>query len=47
MGVYVWNDASKYNGEWKDDKMHGRGTFTFEDGTIADGEFRDDKKVEE
>ena len=24
-GVYKWKDGREYNGDWKDDKQHGRG----------------------
>jgi len=36
-------DGDKYVGEWKDNKQHGQGTFTFADGDKYVGEFRDDK----
>ena len=31
-----------YEGEWKDDKKHGQGTYTFPDGGKLVGEFRED-----
>ena len=37
-------DGDKYVGEWKDNKQHGQGTFTFADGDKYVGEFRDDKR---
>ena len=36
-------DGDKYVGDWKDNKQHGQGTFTFADGDKYVGEFRDDK----
>ena len=30
-------DRSKYVGEFKDDKFHGQGTYTFADGTFEKG----------
>ena len=31
--IYMtWADGRKYVGAWKDDKMHGQGTFTWLDG---------------
>ena len=30
-------DGEKYVGEWKDDLMHGRGTYTFPDGMKRSG----------
>ena len=29
FGTWRWDDGSKYEGEWKKDMKHGRGTFTF------------------
>jgi len=26
-GVYNWSDGREYQGEWKNNKMEGRGTF--------------------
>ena len=37
------SDGSKYVGEWRDDKPHGQGTYTFADGENYVGEFKDDK----
>ena len=31
-----------YEGEWKDDKKHGQGSYTFPDGGKLVGEFRED-----
>ena len=31
-----------YEGEWKDDKKHGQGTYTFPDGGKLVGKFRED-----
>lgn len=28
-----------YVGEYKDDKMHGKGIYTFKDGSIYEGEY--------
>ena len=32
----------RYDGEWKDGKKHGRGTYTFADGHVLDGQFEAD-----
>jgi len=42
-GVLVWADGDRYDGEWKDSKMHGRGKFSDENG-VYEGEYRDGKK---
>jgi len=28
-GVFVWPDGRSYNGEYKEDKKHGRGLFAW------------------
>ena len=48
FGTLTFADESqwagdKYVGEFKDDKKHGQGTYTFADGTKYVGEFKDDK----
>lgn len=37
-GVYFYADGDKYDGEWKDDKRHGKGIVTYaaEDGSVAE-----------
>jgi len=32
IGTYLWPDGRKYEGEWKDNKMHGEGNFDWGDG---------------
>ena len=27
--IYLWENGTKYIGEWKDGKKHGQGTFTY------------------
>jgi hypothetical protein len=36
----MWNNGRKYNGEWKNNNMHGKGLYTRADGRSYDGEFR-------
>lgn len=31
MGIYLWADGRKYEGEYKDDKKHGFGIYTWAD----------------
>jgi hypothetical protein len=40
----VYEEGSKYDGEWKDDKKHGKGVYVYEEGSKYDGEWKDDKK---
>ena len=44
IGEYIWNDGLKYNGDWKNGKMNGKGTLTHPSGETYSGEFKDDKK---
>ena len=36
-GIYRWVDGTVYNGEWREGKMHGTGTFTLEEGRYYTG----------
>ncbi len=29
--IYLWENGTKYMGEWKDGEKHGQGTFTWSD----------------
>lgn len=42
-GVQLWKDGAKYEGEWRDNKANGRGTFYHVNGDLYEGEFRDDQ----
>ena len=44
VGIYTYDDGSKYVGEWKDDKKHGQGTYTWPSGDTYIGEYKDNKK---
>ena len=35
--------GDQYDGEWKDDKAHGKGRFTHADGNTYEGEWQADK----
>ena len=41
--LYIWENGTRYIGEWKDGKQHGQGTYTFPDGKKYVGEFKDGK----
>ena len=42
--LYLWENGTKYMGEWKDGKKHGQGTFTYGkgkwEGDKYEGEFK-------
>jgi hypothetical protein len=44
LGVYSWADGREYNGNWKENKMHGYGVFKWPDGRIYRGDYKEDKK---
>jgi len=44
VGIYTYDDGSKYVGEWKDNKQHGQGTHTWPSGDTYIGEYKDNKK---
>ena len=45
--LYIWENGSRYVGEWKDGKKHGQGTYSSGkgegEGDKYVGEFKDDK----
>ncbi|PJZ68295.1 membrane-binding protein [Leptospira perolatii] len=47
-GIYIYDDGSKYLGEWKDGKRHGKGSLFDNRGNIIQiGEWESDKFVKE
>ena len=42
QGKFTSPDGSSYEGQWKDGKYHGHGTYTFSDGGKGIGHFRED-----
>ncbi len=36
-GIQIWDDSAKYDGDWKNDKANGWGTFYHIDGDIYQG----------
>ena len=35
---------SVYEGDWKDGKRHGKGTYKYADGRVYEGDWKDDNK---
>lgn len=42
-GIQVWQDGSRYEGYWKNNKANGFGRLIHADGDVYEGEWRDDK----
>ena len=42
--MYSWSDGRQYEGEYKDDKKHGFGTYVWADGRSYTGGWRDGKQ---
>ena len=38
------NESATYNGDFHNDKMHGKGTLEWSDGKKYEGEFKNDKR---
>jgi hypothetical protein len=45
--VYTWAAGGRYEGEWKDDSMHGRGVYRDKDGKTVRGRWNFDEYVGE
>ena len=43
-GVKVWPSGARYEGEWRDGKRTGRGTYSWSSGARYEGEWRDGKQ---
>ena len=40
-GTYTWESGDEYDGDWKNNKMHGQGTYTWANGNKYVGESQD------
>lgn len=38
-GTYMWNDNSKYTGDWFENKINGYGVYEWPDGRRYEGEW--------
>ena len=43
-GTWKYGNGDKYDGQWKDSKMHGYGKYEFENGDRYNGDFHDNKR---
>ena len=39
IGKYTTKDGLCFNGEWNENKMHGKGIYTWPDGRMYEGEY--------
>lgn len=44
LGMYTHANGATYEGQWKEDKQHGKGVETWPDGARYDGMYFDGKK---
>ena len=45
-GVYYFNNGTKYDGEFIDDKMNGKGIFYWPDGSFVDQNWIEGVKID-
>jgi len=44
-GAFKWPDGRKYEGQWKDGKQHGTGTYTTAKNETREGEWEEGKRI--
>ena len=44
LGTYIWSDGRRYEGQWKENQMHGKGSFTWPEGKTYIGEYYKDER---
>lgn len=44
QGTLKYHDGGKYEGGWKNDKMHGKGVFIYPNGDVYDGTWNNGKR---
>ena len=42
--MYTWPDGKKFEGEWLNNNMHGKGKYVWADGRSYEGSYEQDKK---
>ncbi|EGR28665.1 hypothetical protein IMG5_170870 [Ichthyophthirius multifiliis] len=43
IGIQIWQDGARYEGQWKENKANGKGKFLHVDGDIFEGEWENNK----
>jgi len=43
--IYEFPSGDKYEGNWKNDLMHGKGTYYYPNGNKYEGEFKNGRKT--
>ena len=43
-GFLFYADGDRYEGEWKDGRMHGKGSYYYGNGDKYEGEWKEDKR---
>mgnify|MGYP003791233041 CR=1 FL=1 len=43
--MFYYSNGSKYEGMWVENFKHGKGVFTFENGSFYDGPFENDRMI--
>jgi len=43
-GTLFYVDGDRYEGEWKDGRMHGKGAYHYSNGDKYEGEWKEDKR---
>lgn len=44
LGIFFYRDGGKYEGEWVQNRRHGRGKMIYADGNVYEGDWQEDKR---
>lgn len=44
FAVFVFDNGDRYEGEWKDGKMHGQGTYSYSNKAVYSGQYSNDER---